>query len=149
MLEGYSIANLQNFKTLAKHLMKAGLDQEDWIEIVDKEIKERLELRGLLREQAQKDFYALNQEFNKKTKKCPVCGWGLSLMSVNTNRRNQVGENFKSLWYCQKCNEHEEYSKLSVEDHLKALDIKPMGHHRRPRKVKTGHKAKQYYQRRR
>jgi len=147
LIEAYSLKNLQDFRSLARSLDGLGVSPDSWLEEIEKEIKARLEIRGILDERMipASDFM---RQFSEKTKTCPVCGNKLSLTSVNTQPGNQVGEGYKSLWFCGKCLEHEEYSKQSMTKILNDLGFKRRKGPQK-QKVKTGYAVKRYHQKRR
>ena len=60
---------------------------------------------------------------------CPVCGKRLGFLSLNTNASNRVGEDLKSVFFCQdwkNCG-YERYSTKTVQEEFEELRRKQNG----------------------
>jgi len=59
--------------------------------------------------------------FDAARHKCPICGKGMLLGTVNTSPRNQVGDDYNSQWYCPHCDESV-FNKETVNDILRSAE---------------------------
>ena len=57
------------------------------------------------------EYIKFHLKWKRKAKKCPDCDEAMGLYRVNTGKRDNVGNNYKSQWFCTKCG----YDELSEE----------------------------------
>lgn len=79
IIEMFGLARVQDMLTMVGELKKAGLELSD----------------------AQKYMQEVRDFFKKSKIQCPECGGPVSLMEVNTNKRNQVDPRYHTLAYCE------------------------------------------------
>lgn len=99
---GFNFAQLQDISTLLKHLKSNNKTVEDFINFIEEEKTKRTKTNKLREENALK---------------CPECKTTMSLFPVNTNPKDQVGNDLRSQWLCPKC-WYNKFSKRTTKDWL-------------------------------
>lgn len=99
-LEVFSMGQLQNFKTLAKILLKENVSLEQYIEFIEKEL------------------VISKKNVKRALKKCPGCSRIMRLFPVNTSRADQTGDDSNSVWFCKHCL-LENFNKETIQEIIK------------------------------
>jgi len=118
---GFTFGQLQDVGTLLKSLKNNNIKNltiDEFINYIEKKKTERSKTETNLEELLNKQ----QERWDQKTLKCPECKSPMNLLPVNTNRRNQTGDDSKSQWLCQKC-WHDEYSTKTVAEMLGKLNL--------------------------
>lgn len=90
------IAYMHTIVRLWAQMEKLGITQADYVEYFNHAYTEN----GLVRhEQARREAFLVS-ELKTKSRRCAACGRVMKLSSVNDSPKNQVGGDFKSLWFC-------------------------------------------------
>ena len=113
-LEVFSFAQLQNFITLIGILETENISIAELKEFVE---RKKLSLIEQNQKQRQRDINEITQ-WERYAKKCPQCQSIMGLIPVNSMPSNQVGDEWKSMWFCpdwRSCG-YEELSKESYEE---------------------------------
>lgn len=95
ILKTYSFAKLQDFLTIYDRLAAEGKTVED------------LRAHVVAKRQAMVKRDRLVYAVDKR--KCELCGADMAFVAVNTNARNQTGDDSTFVWICPKCG-HEEWT---------------------------------------
>lgn len=116
LLESFSfnLSMLQNISTLLNHLEVNNIPIKNFHEHVEQEKINKAKDDKIANNKRKK----IKLQWDKIAVKCPDCKTPMGLFPVNTNPGNQVGDDLRSLWFCDKC-EHAEYSKRSADEILK------------------------------
>ncbi len=107
---GFSLGQLQDIVTLINHIKRHNVPIGDFIKYVEEVKAEKIKL--------EKKSVKLNNQWIEIALECPKCSTNMSIYPVNTTPRNQVGEDLKSQWFCNRCY-HAQYSKKSIKEILK------------------------------
>lgn len=104
-LEVFGLGRLQDFKTIAKTLIKLSISLEEYVQHMEQKINVFTETKT-----------------NKI--KCPKCSNTMNLYPVNTGPRDRVGDNLKSQWLCPKCY-YTQFSERDIKSWLKQINENP------------------------
>lgn len=95
----FNLAQLQDFRTVARILVRLNLSLEQYIKFVESKIDTVVISRPVIR-------------------KCPNCSHILGLFPVNISKATQTGDGSKSVWICSKCH-YEQFNFKSIRDLIK------------------------------
>lgn len=109
-----SIGQKQDLGTLLITIRDSDVTYSDVIDYVESLKKQLLvteiENKKLLKKR--------DEEWKKVAKRCPDCGFVMSLYDVNNRPGVQVGEGLKSQWFCNKCG-YDIYSNKKITEILR------------------------------
>jgi len=98
-LSAFSFHSLQETFFTINHLIAKGIDINTFLSyMTNKQLKIQNDLK-----KKNDEFIKFNLNWNEYAKKCSICKIPMDLFRVNTNNTNQVGNNYKSQWFCSKC----------------------------------------------
>jgi len=113
----FNFAQLQDISTFLKQLKKNNISPSDFIKFVEEKKAEKAKIDRRTKEYLKKS----KELWEKNALKCPECKIVMNLYSVNTNPRNQVGDNLRSQWICPKC-WYEIFSEKTIQDWIKQIN---------------------------
>ena len=83
-LKVFSPGQLQNFKTIAKLLIRLNISLKQYVNYIN---QKNITIKAKIH----------------KSRKCPICSMIMNRFPVNTNPGNQTGDNSTCVWICPRC----------------------------------------------
>ena len=98
-LSAFSFQSLQELFFILNVLNDKNIDVDEFKEFfVEKQKQNEQNIK-----QQNEDYVKFHLKWKRKAEKCPDCNESMGLYRVNTGPRDNVGDNYKSQWFCTKC----------------------------------------------